>query len=122
MVLGVMPTAAFATEADRYPVNIYGHSAQLNSFKLYTYTGGVKGTTDLLEGVVDSDDSTTQCYTTSLAAGDYWLDAYDATGVRSGGIAITVEAKELNEIQPYRAYNIYASKRSQSRRDSGKPS
>lgn len=110
MVLGMLPTAAFAVEDDTYAVKIYGHSAQLDNFKLYTYTGGEKGTTNLLEGVENSDTSGySRCYETKLASGDYWLEGYAADGLCSGGIAVTVEAKDLNEITPYRAYSIKAS-------------
>ena len=109
MVLGMLPTAAFATENETYAVSFYGHSAQLNSFRLYTYTEGVKGETDLLENVADSDDSNTQLYSTNLPAGDYWVEAYDTAGDCSGGMKITVEAKELNEFTIYRAYMLKAS-------------
>ena len=109
MVLGLLPVSAFATEPDTYTAQFQGHTAQLNSFKVYTYTDGVKGETDLLEGVADSDDSNTQLYTTALAAGDYWVEAYDTAGDCSGGMKITVEAKDLNEFAIYRAYMIKAS-------------
>ncbi len=92
-----------------YQTSFYGHTAQLNSFKLYTYKNGVKGDTDLLAGAEDSDASNTQVYTTELAAGDYWLEGYDENGDYNGGIVITVEAKDLNEFKVYRAYQIYAS-------------
>lgn len=92
-----------------YQTSFYGHTAQLNSFKLYTYNAGVKGEADLLAEVVDSDTSNTQVYTTELPAGDYWLEGYDENGAYNGGIVITVEAKELNEFKVYRAYQIYAS-------------
>lgn len=61
-VEGVVEAPADSDET--YTTTFYGHSAQLNSFKVYTYVDGVKGNTDLLEGVEDSDSSNTQTYTT----------------------------------------------------------
>ena len=106
LVLGILPVSALA--ADPVSVTLKGHTAQLNSFKLYTYSGGQIGQTDLLEGVEDSDSSNTQVYTTSLEPGDYWVEGYDAAGDDNGGIAITVTAEGDNTFTLCRAYQIYA--------------
>lgn len=113
VIISMMPAAAFAGEsqsaAATYKATFLGHSAQVNSFKVYTYDGGKKGTEDLLEGVEDSDTSTTQQYNTQLAAGDYWLEGYDANNEYNGGLKITVSADGANQFKVLRAYNIKAS-------------
>ncbi len=90
------------------------HSAQVNSLKLYTYTNGQKGTTNLLDGVelVDSPDGGNQMmYVTTVDTGDYWVEGYDANNSYNGGIAISVVEgnAEANVIKIQRAYQIYAS-------------
>lgn len=63
-----------------YPFEFKGlHSMQLSDIKVYTYTDGVKGTQNLLEGKSTEADGYKLKYTTELAAGDYWVDGYDAT-------------------------------------------
>lgn len=94
---------------DACAVTFNGHSAQVDNFKVYTYTGGVKGETDLLEGVADSDTSNTQTYTTALPAGDYWVEGYDAGGDCSGGVLLTVTADGDNTFTINRVYGIKAS-------------
>lgn len=55
-----------------YPFEFKGlHSMQLSDIKVYTYTDGVKGTQNLLEGKSTEADGYKLKYTTELAAGDY---------------------------------------------------
>ena len=85
------------------------HEAQLNSCKLYTYTNGQKGETNLLEGVEqeDSPDGGNQkMYVTTVDAGDYWVEGYDANNDYNGGIAISGVAGQENVIKLQRAYQI----------------
>ena len=90
------------------------HSAQINYFKLYTYADGVKGATDLLDGVelVDSPDGGNQkMYVTTVDAGDYWVEGYDENDACNGGIQITVAEGQDNAIKIQRAYQIYSTNR-----------
>ena len=80
------------------------HSAQVNEFKLYTYTDGEKGETDLLADITANDG----VYTVSLPAGDYWAEGYDANGDYNGGLKLTV-SEEHNSFKLQRMYQIYAS-------------
>ena len=82
------------------------HEMQINSFKLYTYTGGVKGTTDLLDGKTPTDGAYPAL---ELAAGDYWVEGYDKNGDCNGGIKLTVEAGKAQEAELFRVYQIYCS-------------
>ena len=115
MIFTMIPTTAFAasddTESSSYAVTFYGHSAQLNSYKLYTYENGTKGETDLLNGVEGVSGSynyyMNTSYTTELPAGDYWLEGYDSNADYNGGIVVTVD--EAEEFYVLRAYGIYAS-------------
>lgn len=92
-----------------YPFEFKGlHSAQLSDIKAYTYTDGVKGTQNLLEGKSTEADGYKLKYTTELAAGDYWVDGYDANGDFNGGLAISV-AVGGGEVTLGRVYQIYAS-------------
>ena len=92
-----------------YPFEFKGlHSAQLSDIKVYTYTDGVKGTQNLLEGKSTEADGYKLKYTTELAAGDYWVDGYDANGDFNGGLAISV-AVGGGEVTLGRVYQIYAS-------------
>lgn len=92
-----------------YPFEFKGlHSAQLSDIKVYTYTDGVKGTQNLLEGKSTEADGYKLKYTTELAAGDYWVDGYDANGDFNGGTAISV-AVGGGEVTLGRVYQIYAS-------------
>lgn len=79
------------------------HSAQVNKFKLYTYTDDKKGETDLLNDVKAADGA----YTVSLKAGDYWLDGYDANEDCNGGLKLTV-SEESKSFKIQRMYQIYA--------------
>lgn len=92
-----------------YPFEFKGlHSAQLSDIKVYAYTNGVKGTQNLLEGKSTEADGYKLKYTTELAAGDYWVDGYDANGDFNGGLAISV-AVGGGEVTLGRVYQIYAS-------------
>ena len=92
-----------------YPFEFKGlHSAQLSDIKVYTYTDGVKGTQNLLEGKTTEEDGYKLKYTTELAAGDYWVDGYDANGDFNGGLAISV-AVGGGDVTVSRVYQIYAS-------------
>lgn len=92
-----------------YPFEFKGlHSAQLSDIKVYTYTNGVKGTQNLLEGKSTEADGYKLKYTTELAAGDYWVDGYDANGDFNGGTVISV-AVGGGEVTLGRVYQIYAS-------------
>lgn len=84
------------------------HNAQLSDIKVYTYTDGVKGTQNLLEGKSTEADGYKLKYTTELAAGDYWVDGYDANGDFNGGLAISV-AVGGGDVTVSRVYQIYAS-------------
>ena len=92
-----------------YPFEFKGlHSMQLSDIKVYTYTDGVKGTQNLLEGKSTEADGYKLKYTTELAAGDYWVDGYDANGDFNGGLAISV-AVGGGDVTVSRVYQIYAS-------------
>ena len=79
------------------------HDAQVKSLKLYTYTGGTKGDTDLLANVTAKDAA----YTLTLPVGDYWVEGYDANGDCNGGLSLTVKPGE-NAAKIQRVYQIYA--------------
>ena len=84
------------------------HSAQLASLKVYSYTDGVKGETDLLDGIATEPDGYKLMYTTKLPAGDYLVEGYDANkDTCNGTIVITVKEGE-NTFELCRAYQIYA--------------
>ena len=85
------------------------HSAQLNSLKLYTYTGGVKGTTDLLaDKSTVADGYQLQYAAVKLPVGDYWVEGYDANNDYNGGMVVSVK-EDTTAITVHRAYEIYAS-------------
>ena len=77
------------------------HDAQVKSLKLYTYTGGTKGDTDLLANVTAKDAA----YTLTLPVGDYWVEGYDANDDCNGGLSLTVKAGE-NAAKIQRIYQI----------------
>ena len=80
------------------------HDAQVKYLKLYTYTDGVKGDTDLLADVTIANAA----YTLTLPVGDYWVEGYDANDDCNGGLSLTVKAGE-NAAKIQRVYQIYAS-------------
>ena len=86
------------------------HSAQLDSLKVYSYTDGVKGDVDLLDGVeaIAVNSYGAKKYETKLPVGDYLVEGYDANNdTCNGTIVITVKEGE-NTFELCRAYQIYA--------------
>ena len=77
------------------------HDAQVKYLKLYTYTDGVKGDTDLLADVTIANAA----YTLTLPVGDYWVEGYDANDDCNGGLSLTVKAGE-NTAKIQRIYQI----------------
>ena len=104
MLLSLLPAGVLAAEGD-VTVTLSGmHSAQVNSLKLYTYTGGVKGTDDLLAATETANNA----YTIDLAPGAYWVDGYDANGDCNGGVSIDVSS-ENKSFKLQRMYQISVS-------------
>ena len=79
------------------------HDAQVKSLKLYTYTDGKKGESDLLANVTPANAA----YTLTLPVGDYWVEGYDANDDCNGGLSLSVKAGK-SEIKIQRVYQIYA--------------
>ena len=77
------------------------HDAQVKYLKLYTYTNGTKGDTDLLADVTIANAA----YTLTLPVGDYWVEGYDANDDCNGGLSLTVKAGE-NAAKIQRIYQI----------------
>ena len=77
------------------------HDAQVKYLKLYTYTDGTKGDTDLLADVTIANAA----YTLTLPVGDYWVEGYDANDDCNGGLSLTVKAGE-NAAKIQRIYQI----------------
>ena len=77
------------------------HDAQVKYLKLYTYTDGTKGDTDLLAEVTIANAA----YTLTLPVGDYWVEGYDANDDCNGGLSLTVKAGE-NAAKIQRIYQI----------------
>lgn len=99
-----VPTEVF--DKDSAKLTLSGiHDAQVKSLKLYTYTGGTKGDTDLLANVTAKDAA----YTLTVPVGDYWVEGYDKNGDCNGGLVLTVEPGIKNEFKLQRVYQIYAS-------------
>ena len=95
-----VPTEVF--DKDSAELTLSGiHDAQVKSLKLYTYTGGKKGDTDLLANVTAKDAA----YTLTVPVGDYWVEGYDANGDCNGGLSLTVKAGE-NTAKIQRIYQI----------------
>ena len=80
------------------------HSAQVASLKLYTYNNGIKGITNLLNGVEVIDGA----YTVPLTPGQYWVEGYDENSERNGGLAVTVDEGH-NSFKIQRMYQITVS-------------
>ena len=101
MVLALLPAGVLAADSD-VTVTLSGmHDAQVKSLKLYTYTGGVKGTDDLLAAKAAADGA----YTIDLAPGAYWVDGYDANNDCNGGVSINV-SNENSSFKLQRMYQI----------------
>ena len=95
-----VPTEVF--DKDSAKLTLSGiHDAQVKSLKLYTYTGGTKGDTDLLANVTAKDAA----YTLTVPVGDYWVEGYDANGDCNGGLSLTVKAGK-NGFKIQRIYQI----------------
>ena len=77
------------------------HDAQVKYLKLYTYTNGTRGDTDLLADVTIANAA----YTLTLPVGDYWVEGYDANDDCNGGLSLTVKAGE-NTAKIQRIYQI----------------
>ena len=80
------------------------HSAQVASLKLYTYNNGIKGITNLLNGIEVIDGA----YTVPLTPGQYWVEGYDENKDFNGGLAVTVD-EDHKAFTIQRVYQIYAS-------------
>ena len=97
-----VPTEVF--DKDSAKLTLSGiHDAQVKSLKLYTYTGGTKGDTDLLANVTAKDAA----YTLTVPVGDYWVEGYDANGDCNGGLSLTVKPGK-NGFKIQRIYQISA--------------
>ena len=104
MLLSLLPAGVLAAEGD-VSVTLSGlFDTQVNSLKLYTYTGGTKGTKDLLAETQAADRK----YTIDLAPGAYWVDGYDANGDCNGGVSIDVSS-ENKSFKLQRMYQISVS-------------
>ena len=77
------------------------HDAQVKYLKLYTYTDGKKGESDLLADVTPANAA----YTLTLPVGDYWVEGYDANDDCNGGLSLAVKAGE-NAAKIQRIYQI----------------
>ena len=113
-VYALMNPTAKVKEIPMVTLDIKGlHSAQLASLKLYTYTDGVKGSVNLLEGKATVADGTgpfnrkMKYADVQLPAGNYWVQGYNEGGQYNGGIVVTVTA-DTKEITFQRVYEIYA--------------
>ena len=113
-VYALMNPTAKVKEIPMVTLDIKGlHSAQLASLKLYTYTDGVKGSVNLLEGKATVADGTgpfnrkMKYADVQLPAGNYWVQGYNEAGEYNGGIVVTVTA-DTKEITFQRVYEIYA--------------
>ena len=102
------PTAKIEIASSQSVVFKGLHSAQLASLKVYTYTNGVKGKANLLEGIATEADGYKMMYTTKLPVGDYLVEGYDANNDLNGSLVLTVKEGE-NVFVLQRVYAIYAS-------------
>ena len=105
IILSILPVTVDVNAVEEAELTLSGlHDAQVKYLKLYTYTDGVKGDTDLLADVTIANAA----YTLTLPVGDYWVEGYDANDDCNGGLSLTVKAgKNAAKIQ--RVYQIYAS-------------
>ena len=102
IVLGILPVTVDVNAVEEAKLTLSGiHDAQVKSLKLYTYTGGTKGDTDLLANVTAKDAA----YTLTVPVGDYWVEGYDANGDCNGGLSLTVKAGK-NGFKIQRIYQI----------------
>ena len=104
VVLGILPVTVDVNAVEEAELTLSGiHDAQVKSLKLYTYTGGTKGDTDLLANVTAKDAA----YTLTVPVGDYWVEGYDANGDCNGGLSLTVKPGK-NGFKIQRIYQISA--------------
>ena len=104
VVLGILPVTVDVNAVEEAKLTLSGiHDAQVKSLKLYTYTGGTKGDTDLLANVTAKDAA----YTLTVPVGDYWVEGYDANGDCNGGLSLTVKPGK-NGFKIQRIYQISA--------------
>ena len=102
IVLSILPVTVDVNAVEEAELTLSGlHDAQVKYLKLYTYTDGVKGDTDLLADVTIANAA----YTLTLPVGDYWVEGYDANGDCNGGLSLTVKAGE-NAAKIQRIYQI----------------
>lgn len=90
------------------------HNAQLADIKVYSYTDGVKGDKNLLEGVDIEPNGYGLMYNTKLPVGDYLVEGYNTEGQCNGTLVLTVKANQDNVFTLVRAYAIYATNDSSS--------
>lgn len=90
------------------------HNAQLSDIKVYSYTDGVKGDKNLLEGVDIEPNGYGLMYNTKLPVGDYLVEGYNTEGQCNGTLVLTVKANQENVFTLVRAYAIYATNDSSS--------
>ena len=102
IILSILPVTVDVNAVEEAELTLSGlHDAQVKYLKLYTYTDGVKGDTDLLADVTIANAA----YTLTLPVGDYWVEGYDANDDCNGGLSLTVKAGE-NTAKIQRIYQI----------------
>ena len=102
IVLSILPVTVDVNAVEEAELTLSGiHDAQVKYLKLYTYTNGTKGDTDLLADVTIANAA----YTLTLPVGDYWVEGYDANDDCNGGLSLTVKAGE-NAAKIQRIYQI----------------
>ena len=102
IVLSILPVTVDVNAVEEAELTLSGlHDAQVKYLKLYTYTNGVKGDTNLLADVTIANAA----YTLTLPVGDYWVEGYDANDDCNGGLSLTVKAGE-NAAKIQRIYQI----------------
>ena len=102
IVLSILPVTVDVNAVEEAELTLSGlHDAQVKYLKLYTYTDGVKGDTNLLADVTIANAA----YTLTLPVGDYWVEGYDANDDCNGGLSLTVKAGE-NTAKIQRIYQI----------------
>ena len=102
IVLSILPVTVDVNAVEEAELTLSGiHDAQVKYLKLYTYTDGTRGDTDLLADVTIANAA----YTLTLPVGDYWVEGYDANDDCNGGLSLAVKAGE-NAAKIQRIYQI----------------
>ena len=102
IVLSILPVTVDVNAVEEAELTLSGiHDAQVKYLKLYTYTNGTRGDTDLLADMTIANAA----YTLTLPVGDYWVEGYDANDDCNGGLSLTVKAGE-NAAKIQRIYQI----------------